>query len=159
MVMIDMNNLGHLNNTFGHVLADSVIVEVANLLRKLFTRACDFKARANRDQGDEFYILVSDYGTLENLRHKIKELAQAAVENKLSLAIGVVPISWKDIPVQISEKYIENIITQADNTMHEAKVKIKEFIVPENKKTSTFTITSGFLFAGENPEQTTVIEP
>lgn len=71
VVMIDLDNFKHINDTYGHETGDMVLIEVAKQLKKA-TRDTDVVARLG---GDEFVILLTELTgeeacnqTLERLR-------------------------------------------------------------------------------------------
>ena len=68
LVMVDLNNFKNINDSVGHDFGDNVLCEVAHRL-KMIQDKNDFIARIG---GDEFILILKNYGTLDNLTHIVK---------------------------------------------------------------------------------------
>jgi len=73
LVLIDVDHFGRLNDTYGHLQGDDVLVEVAGILRRNL-RAGDFAARSD---GDEFVALLPN--TPADRAREVAERIAAAV--------------------------------------------------------------------------------
>ena len=71
-LMIDLDTFKHINDTFGHLKGDEVILEVARIMKRMI-RPTDF---AGRWGGDEFVIILPGT-TLANARIVASRLQQA----------------------------------------------------------------------------------
>jgi diguanylate cyclase (GGDEF)-like protein len=115
LFIIDVDNFKVVNDTLGHLVGDSVLVQVAELLRTSL-RKNDYPARFG---GDEFTVVAPDTNIEQS--HKLAE--------KLRHRIQTHNFSTGDIPVTISVGYttyragetIENYIRRADKALYDAK--------------------------------------
>ncbi|WP_229860162.1 bifunctional diguanylate cyclase/phosphodiesterase [Candidatus Sulfurimonas baltica] len=117
VMFIDLDNFKNINDKFGHIVGDNVLVEVANRLRSFFTD----NEMIVRQGGDEFIILkkCQDEKVLnKKFLELINEISKTYhIDNKefrvgLSIGISVYP---KDAQT------IEELLSLADTAMYEAK--------------------------------------
>ena len=92
VIMLDIDNFKTINDTYGHIVGDEALVEVANLLKQVCSGRNDFLARLG---GDEFTIVCQrpDTAGLRATIHEIEKAVAAFNESgvmpyKLSLSIG-----------------------------------------------------------------------
>ena len=88
---IDVDNFKQLNDQFGHVAGDAVLVNMANIFRK-HTRNIDAIARWG---GDEFVIIFpeTDLESAIEVTNRLKDVVMASEEcNMATVSIGVVAI-------------------------------------------------------------------
>ncbi len=118
LLMLDMDNFKHINDSYGHRLGDKVIVAVAKLLEDTFGK----EAHLVRTGGDEFaMILDAAYGlerTHEALRH-LRECLSAPfrideIDLSVTLSIGIArfPDDAQDA---------QALLRNADSAMFDAK--------------------------------------
>ena len=115
LFMIDVDNFKKVNDTLGHLVGDSVLTQVAEIL-KTSLRKNDYPARFG---GDEFTVVAPDTNTEQS--HKLAE--------KLRHRIQSYDFNTGDIPVSISVGYtiyrvgetIQNFIRRADKALYDAK--------------------------------------
>ncbi|MDR2455961.1 MAG: GGDEF domain-containing protein, partial [Deltaproteobacteria bacterium] len=115
LFMIDVDNFKKVNDTLGHLVGDSVLTQVAEIL-KTSLRKNDYPARFG---GDEFTVVAPDTNTEQS--HKLAE--------KLRHRIQSHDFNTGDIPVSISVGYtiyrvgetIQNFIRRADKALYDAK--------------------------------------
>ncbi|AJY69581.1 diguanylate cyclase [Geobacter sulfurreducens] len=90
MVMVDVDNLKTVNDTFGHTAGDALIIKAAQALRTAF-RSEDVVARVG---GDEFAVIMegSDHATaleaLERVRETVALLNSDGDSPELTLSLG-----------------------------------------------------------------------
>ena len=117
---LDLDNFKNINDRFGHMIGDKILVEVASRLRAMFS-SDDMLIRQG---GDEFIVLKQCVdNTIKN--DKIQMLLDAVsrpyiIENKefrIGLSIGI-----SSYPTDSSE--LQDLLSFADIAMYEAK-KIK----------------------------------
>jgi diguanylate cyclase (GGDEF)-like protein len=100
LAVVDVDHFKMVNDTFGHLYGDEVLILIANQLQASF-RAQD---RVFRFGGEEFVVLLSST-TLENA-HRIIDRFRSNVESyqfpqvgKVTVSVGFVSISPYDSPV------------------------------------------------------------
>lgn len=92
IVMIDIDNFKNVNDTYGHMFGDQVVVAVADVLKKVVGD----HGVAGRVGGDEFMIVLKNYGDelglrnyLRGIRSNVSALFQEKVgDNKITCSIG-----------------------------------------------------------------------
>jgi diguanylate cyclase (GGDEF)-like protein len=114
LIMMDLDLFKDVNDEFGHLVGDSVLKEIAQLIREN-TRAIDITGRWG---GEEFLIICHEtnlegaYVLAENLRIKIQNHVFAYVKHKTA-CFGI---------AQIEENMsIDMLIKNADDALYEAK--------------------------------------
>ena len=70
VIMADIDNFKHINDTFGHIQGDIALMKVARQLQGLF-RTSDIVGRIG---GDEFLVLLKDYTSIETLITKLQNI-------------------------------------------------------------------------------------
>ena len=120
LIMMDLDNLKYINDTFGHDYGDQYIRAAANALRI----GTPDSAVLSRMSGDEFYIFLYGYDTEDQVREKIDQLQKSIqtstldLPNRPSFTIRAsAGVAWypKD-----SENY-EQLIRYADFAMYSVK--------------------------------------
>ena len=118
LLLIDVDKLKHINDTFGHPEGDQTLVDVADILRGTF-RTSDLIARIG---GDEFAMIAieahKDSGNLltERLQEKLNgHNAQPNRRYQLSLSVGVACLDPD------SQKSFEDLMAAADRALYECK--------------------------------------
>ncbi|MFK5882079.1 MAG: diguanylate cyclase [Sulfurospirillum sp.] len=116
VAMIDIDNFKKINDLYGHDVGDSIIVSLANILRKN-TKGADLVARFG---GEEFCIALRDVGKKQavgffaKLRKNIAD-QYLTIENKninFTVSIGVSFSDGSDI---------KKLISRADDALYRAK--------------------------------------
>ena len=114
----DVNRLKYVNDNFGHIAGDRLIIKVAETIRSSARK----EDAAFRYGGDEFVMIIND-GTVEIVQEILKRW-ELAIEKA---AEGC------DFPVSASvgyaigeRKYLEDVIAEADKNMYMCKHKAHE---------------------------------
>ena len=108
VVNLDLNGLKKVNDTEGHDAGDRLIVEAAEMLKKVFYYPDIF-----RTGGDEFIVLISGISR-ESFERKLSHFRQAVKKNNApSFAIGAF---WSDGSVALDTAF-----RLADDAMYEDK--------------------------------------
>ncbi|MEO0185012.1 MAG: diguanylate cyclase [candidate division WOR-3 bacterium] len=114
LIVIDLDNFRDINNNYGHLEGDRVLIEISNFLKKT-VREVDNLVRYG---GDEFIVLVpntDERGILELAQRILTSLRQTfIVDHKILCSIGcaVYPDDGTNI---------EALINYADTLMYQAK--------------------------------------
>jgi diguanylate cyclase (GGDEF)-like protein/PAS domain S-box-containing protein len=124
LIYVDLDDLKHINDTFGHLAGDKALVDTAQILRGSF-RGPDILARIG---GDEFVILAKEGSMkggpdllLERVRRNIK-LHNEKAQNpyRISLSMGTVAYD-PDHPIPL-----ETLLIEADTLMYQEKQRKKQ---------------------------------
>jgi diguanylate cyclase (GGDEF)-like protein len=113
MAMVDIDHFKRINDTFGHLYGDEVLILVANLLRASF-RAQD---RIFRFGGEEFMILLRS-ATLEDAQ-RIFERFRASVEQYNFPQVGRVTVSLGFVRISAQTPVV--LLGHADQALYYAK--------------------------------------
>ena len=118
IVMVDMNGLKQLNDTYGHELGNEAIKRTCALICDVFKHSPVY-----RFGGDEFVVLVKDrdYDHIEERVREFNETARATVGEpweKVNAAIGYALYEGEDTVVDLFRK--------ADHRMYEQKKEMKK---------------------------------
>ncbi len=122
LLMIDIDNFKGINDTFGHMFGDRVIVDVASMLHEIIGD----KGYAGRFGGDEFIIIIpktieKDAVIIaEEIMEKLETLNEKYdIDRKISLSIGVYENDVNDLA---------QCINSVDASMYKAKTSGKNCI-------------------------------
>jgi len=134
LMMIDIDNFKHYNDTYGHLIGDMVLKQVAYLIKKT-TRGCDFVARYG---GEEFAVILPETSdkeavvVAERIRREIEnfkfETHDGVPLEKVTVTIGIA-----SFPKDAQDK--KTLIDKADKALYMGKAKGKNcvFIYDEEK--------------------------
>jgi diguanylate cyclase (GGDEF)-like protein len=128
LMMIDVDNFKTTNDTFGHLVGDTVLKQAASLIKKS-TRNCDFVARYG---GDEFSVILPETTEEEALvvayriRETVDEYSFETFEGK-SISDLSVTIGLSSLPDKSKNK--RELIDTADNALYNGKAKGKNCVV------------------------------
>jgi diguanylate cyclase (GGDEF)-like protein len=121
LIMVDMDGLKGINDTYGHQEGDRAIIDTGKILQKTF-RASDLVGRIG---GDEFAVLAVDasgenpQGIRERLQSQIDRYNRSNPNFNLSLSIGVIKFDpAADLP-------LETLLDQADQDLYDQKRRKK----------------------------------
>ncbi len=119
IVMLDCDNLKHVNDTYGHAAGDDYLKQVADLLRRV-DAPCRLVARVG---GDEFVLFVCGYSSNAEVQESLLQLQMYQSNASVELADGSM------IPLLFSYGYelmdgradYQVMLTKADANMYESK--------------------------------------
>jgi diguanylate cyclase (GGDEF)-like protein len=117
IVMIDMNSLKYLNDTYGHEKGNQAIIKTCSVICDTFKHSPVY-----RIGGDEFVVVLKgrDYDNVEELvqqfKHNLDQLEGRPWE-KVSAAIGYALYEGEDSA--------DEVFREADHMMYENKKEIK----------------------------------
>lgn len=118
VLFLDLNRFKFINDSFGHVLGDRLLVKVARTIES-YVRPEDTVARLG---GDEFAILLDNIKDLENAT-QVAQRVQAELAMPLDID-GNEVLATVSIGIALSSrgyKRSEDILRDADSTMYRAK--------------------------------------
>lgn len=116
IAIIDLDNFKSINDIYGHVIGDRVLVEVAKVIKENISENDIF----GRYGGEEFILIVNnkDYiNMIENIRKKIENINIKDLKKnniKVTASIGVEKL-------YIDNKTLEENISLADKKLYKAK--------------------------------------
>ena len=117
IVMVDMNDLKKLNDTYGHERGNDAIRATCGIICEVFTHSPVY-----RFGGDEFVVVIKgrDYDHIEERAAQFRAVAQAADGQpweKVNAAIGYALYNGEDT--------VEDVFRSADHRMYEQKKEMK----------------------------------
>lgn len=119
-LVLDVNNLKQINDTYGHLAGDKAIKTCASCIRKVFERV----GKVYRIGGDEFVVILTqcDKDTLLQRIAVFQKLAEGQnkrLEFEFKVACGYAIYEPK------RDRRIEDLIHRADASMYERKQRMK----------------------------------
>ncbi len=114
LAVVDVDHFKHVNDKFGHLYGDEVLILIANLLQSSF-RTQD---RVFRFGGEEFVVLLRST-TLANA-HKIIDRFRKNVESHVFPQVGTVTVSVGFVSISAYESPVI-ILGHADQALYYAK--------------------------------------
>jgi diguanylate cyclase (GGDEF)-like protein len=121
IVMIDVNGLKLINDSFGHSLGDQLLIKVSEIITK-GCRGDDIIARLG---GDEFVILLPKTGS-EEAEQVVKRIKSLTLEEKIGHID--ISVSFGYEAKIIAEQPIQEIFKMAEDKMYRQKLIIGESI-------------------------------
>jgi len=127
LIFLDLDNFKKVNDTYGHLAGSSVLINIANILKKSVT-SDDFIVRYG---GDEFVIVMKDCGIEKGV-----EIAKLIHSNISSYSYREIPLSVSIGIAAFPEhgSVSEEIIGKADKAMYARKMNGKNGIEIAAKK-------------------------
>ncbi len=143
LIVIDLDNFRDINNNYGHLEGDKVLIEFSNFL-KSSVREVDSLVRYG---GDEFIVLVPNtdlHGIMELAQRILANLNQSEVANhKIHCSIGCA--LYPDDGTNV-----ETLISQADRLMYQAKKEGKNRIGLKAEITKKIELPAKVFIGREN---------
>lgn len=122
LCIIDLNYFKDINDTYGHIVGDKVLIFVANELKKL-------KANIVRYGGDEFVIIFDDTKTQELIRKKLEKIREDILKKQMKLKDSSFKVSFAfGVQKFLKGDTLVKIVDYADKNMYNDKIKIKQRI-------------------------------
>ena len=130
VMMFDLNNLKHVNDTYGHEKGDEFIQTFAYCL----TRILDSNSFLARYGGDEFIIIQTDTDSehLKQMQHRLANLVHD-YNNQTTLTLSYA--TGYEISQQNHYFMMEDLINAADKKMYQDKTRKKLAAIKQNSST------------------------
>ncbi|MFH7321184.1 GGDEF domain-containing protein [Desulfurivibrio sp. D14AmB] len=123
--MIDLDYFKKINDNFGHLVGDKVLVEFAKLLRQS-VRDYDIVCR----YGGEEFLLVLPGSTLDNRRQLAERIREKTMQMTIYAEGEQVPISMSGGVARLeNEDTVDSLLRRADDKLYEAKRRGRNRIV------------------------------
>lgn len=126
MLLLDLDHLKYINDTFGHVKGDEVLQKFADIIRSE-SRDNDVPVRYG---GDEFLLIVNN-ASLETGK-AIAERIRSRCENENILPDGTSATTCIGVASIKEEHSIESIISKLDEYLYDAKTQGSNRVVAED---------------------------
>lgn len=117
--LFDLDNLKQINDQYGHVEGDQLLVQFGGLLRS-YTRATDILARFG---GDEFVVIIKQMGMQETALKKGGDICRAMRESFFAKAIPATASAG--VAIWNTEDCLDTVIERADEALYQAKTENK----------------------------------
>jgi diguanylate cyclase (GGDEF)-like protein len=126
VLMLDVDGLKHINDSYGHKIGDAVLVAAARVLRE-HTRACDVPARIG---GDEFAVILPEAdkrGALAAARRITTAVSHGVwcegcgVPVRLILSVGASGFPW-------AGDGVDAVMRSADENLYAAKQAARDSV-------------------------------
>lgn len=119
IILLDIDHFKKVNDTYGHLIGDQVIVGVSNVLRET-TRATDIAARYG---GEEFMLLLpeTDIEGCRLFADRLRKAVENLTTEKNGLKVQVTISAGIACYQQWMENNVSGFIDQADKALYAAK--------------------------------------
>lgn len=119
-LIMDIDHFKKINDSYGHLLGDECLKEVAQIIQDQLLRENDFLSRYG---GEEFCVLLTNtpadgaFQVAENIRLCVEKLqvVKGGMIIPITISIGVAT----EIPVH--KKYAETLLNRADEALYQSK--------------------------------------
>lgn len=121
LFIIDIDHFKKINDTFGHLQGDHILIEFAQIIRENF-RESDYMARLG---GDEFLVFAKDIDNIETIK-EIAERLNQKVRKEITLMENHIYLSVST-GIVLSKRFtnFEELYVLADKMLYEVKEKNK----------------------------------
>lgn len=116
VVILDIDNFKHINDTFGHQYGDKCLIDVSKTLKNVFGN----HGQCYRIGGDEFAVLIKKHNNTEHLIQRFEK----AIENKFKNASSPLTVSIGYSKFEKGDTY-ETVVQRTDSNMYDNKKQRK----------------------------------
>ncbi len=118
IAMIDIDNFKVINDTYGHLVGDYILIKFVQIMRSLI-RSSD---KIYRYGGDEF-IIIFNRSNILNARKSIERILNKIVKTKLKYKDYIINLTVSSgITCHKKGDDVDSILNRADEALYEAKV-------------------------------------
>ena len=126
LAIIDLNYFKIINDTYGHIVGDKVLIFISNQLKKM-------NEPIIRYGGDEFIIICSTSKSEKNTINRLNTIRESLLKKQLKVKDASFRISFSIGAYRFKkDDILTDIIEKADANMYEDKIKIKNRITGIN---------------------------
>lgn len=146
VMMIDLDRFKQVNDEFGHMVGDELLVEVGRRLQRNM-REVDTVARLG---GDEFAVLLPGVASLDVAESMGRKLV-AALEESVSVGCGLVSVG-ASLGVVVAPQHgreVSTLISRADHAMYRAKRKLDKVVLYDDLEPGSTSIMDRLVLLGE----------
>ncbi|MBV5320548.1 MAG: GGDEF domain-containing protein [Sulfuricurvum sp.] len=119
LVMVDLNKFKHINDTYGHIVGDKVLIHIALKLKET-------GGRVVRYGGDEFVIIFDSKISTDEITAKMEAILNYCKKTHFKLEENSFKINFSyGMALFIKGANIDTIIEKADKAMYHNKVSKK----------------------------------
>ena len=120
LAIIDLNYFKQVNDTYGHIVGDKVLIFIANQLKGT-------RANVIRYGGDEFIILFEAKNSIKYAIDNLEKIRENVLSKKLKANDSKFTVSFSyGLTTYASGSDLAHIIELADKNMYEDKLQIKK---------------------------------
>ncbi len=114
LVMIDVDNFKHINDSHGHIFGDSALIQTTNVIKELLNE---------RYGGDEFILYTNSFDSIKELVTKIEKLRMSVEKNTIEVngSKSSVTMSFGISVYPYDGKTLDSLLNFADNMLYKAK--------------------------------------
>lgn len=121
MIIMDVDKFKRVNDTFGHLAGDEILICIGELMQKKFAQNCIY----GRFGGDEFVVLISNVTDKETIYHQVEDFQEAVTK----LRISQYPDARFSVSMGIAfsdqdGRDFEQLFEEADTRMYQNKKRI-----------------------------------
>ncbi len=119
VMMLDLDHFKNVNDTYGHIVGDKVLINFASLVQK-FIRKEDTLVRYG---GEEFLIILpgADFSAIKVVGEKVRRvIEESSVKHGEQEVKVTVSIGGSSSPETECESF-EQLVNNADDNLYEAK--------------------------------------
>lgn len=121
IIVVDIDDLKAINDTYGHTLGDEVIISVANLLKKHFNGT----ELIGRIGGDEFMVFVPYIRDSAQLKQRMKEFLEECNQMLIGKQTDFHVCCSLGAAIIRENRNFVTLFQQADRALYEVKKKSK----------------------------------
>ena len=120
LAIVDLNYFKIINDTFGHIIGDKVLLYFANELKRT-------RYSVVRYGGDEFIIMFSKNVSAQKATEILNEVRERILSKKLKAQEELFQVSFSfGVSEYVASQKFSDIIEKADRNMYEDKMIIKQ---------------------------------
>ncbi|MBO4793078.1 MAG: amino acid permease [Deltaproteobacteria bacterium] len=120
IVVVDINDLKYINDTYGHKAGDEHIQSAGVMLQELFPHSLNLIFRTG---GDEFVVILTGHDYEE--RHKIMDILHKRAENNIGTRHVILAAGISDYRLG-EDQNTREVFRRADDRMYQRKLELKK---------------------------------